>query len=501
VPVSVYPDDSNVEVLGCTSNAVAAKVSQSVEANLTTKSSDEVRSRVKTANCVFVVSQERKPLTPCTAARARQLLRDKRAAVLRRYPFTIILRGPTKTGSEIAQETEVRLDPGAKTTGIALVRKNENRVIWAAELEHRGSAIKSSLESRRSIRRGRRARHAPYREARFDNRSRPKGWLPPSLEHRVLTTMTWVGRLQRFSPVASLAVERVKFDMQKMTNPEISGVEYQQGELQGYEVREYLLEKFSRKCAYCGAENIPLEVEHVVPRSRGGSDKVSNLTLACRSCNEKKGTKLIEEFLAKKPEILKKIKSQLKKPLDAAAAVNSTRNRLLKSLLDTYLPIKTGTGAQTKFNRVRGNCPKAHWIDAACVGDDGFGVSLDENLSVLSIKSTGHGSRQMCITDKYGFPKGHKENKKSHFGFQTGDMVVSVVTKGKKVGRYIGRVAVRKSGSFKIKTQNGAIDGISHKTCKKIHSCDGYEYKNNLINTEAAIPPRLKRRGFLAEKR
>jgi hypothetical protein len=87
------------------------------------------------------------------------------------------------------------------------------------------------------------------------------------------------------TPISSISVEAVRFDMQQMENPEISGIEYQQGTLAGYECREYLLEKWGRKCAYCDAENVPLQIEHIQPKGRRGSDRISNLTLACRPCN------------------------------------------------------------------------------------------------------------------------------------------------------------------------------------------------------------------------
>ncbi|WP_197047589.1 RNA-guided endonuclease IscB, partial [Planktothrix serta] len=124
---------------------------------------------------------------------------------------------------------------GSKTTGIALVQGN--KVIWGAELTHRGQTIKMSLESRRSLRRSRRNRKTRYRQARFLNRKRSKGWLAPSLQHRVETTLTWVSKLIRFTPIGSIVQELVRFDLQQLENPEISGIEYQQGELQGYEVR------------------------------------------------------------------------------------------------------------------------------------------------------------------------------------------------------------------------------------------------------------------------
>ena len=119
--------------------------------------------------------------------------------------------------------------------------------------------------------------------------------------------MTWVNRLIKLCPINSIAMELVKFDCHKMQNPEISNKEYQQGTLYQYEVREYLLEKFNRTCAYCGAKDVPLEVEHTLPKSKGGSNRVSNLAIACVPCNQAKSNLDIQEFLADKPSILKRV--------------------------------------------------------------------------------------------------------------------------------------------------------------------------------------------------
>ena len=240
----------------------------------------------------FVLSSEKKPLMPCHPARARELLNKGRAAVYKHYPFTIILKD--RVGGDV-QPVELKFDPGSKTTGIALVGQFERglETVFGASLNHRGQKIKHNLESRRANRRARRNRKTRYRAARFDNRCRKKGWLPPSLMSRVFNVETWAKRLPRLIPITSIAVETVRFDTQKMQNSEVSGVEYQQGELAGYEIREYLLEKWGRKCAYCGAENLPLEVEHIQPKSKGGSNRVSNLTIACRKCNRKKSNKSI----------------------------------------------------------------------------------------------------------------------------------------------------------------------------------------------------------------
>lgn len=419
---------------------------------------------------VCVLDQNKKPLMPCRPARARLLLKQGRAAVYRKYPFTIIMLD--RDEGEV-QETQIKIDPGAKTTGIALVAdfKRGLRCIWAAEITHRGQQIRDGLLKRRQLRRSRRNRQTRYRQPRFENRTRPAGWLPPSLASRVNNVTTWVKRLSRFAPVTHLALELVRFDTQQLENPEISGVEYQQGTLFGYEVREYLLEKWGRHCAYCGVENVPLEIEHIIPKSRGGSNRVSNLTLACQSCNQKKGNQTAEEFG------FPQIQAQAKRPLRDAAAVNATRWALFRQLQETGLPLEVGTGGRTKYNRVTQGYPKTHWLDAVCVGESGAAVFVHPSIRPLLIQATGRESRQMCRMDQYGFPRTSPKGERRVNGFQTGDIVRAVVTQGKKTGTYVGRVAVRAAGSFNIRTREGVVQGINHRYCRLLHQVDGYAYR------------------------
>lgn len=427
-------------------------------------------------NYTFVLDTNKRPLDPVHPAMARKLLSNGEAAVFRRYPFTIILkRGvdtPTQSMALGPASYEIKLDPGSKTTGIALLKGE--KLIFVAELNHRGQAIKASLDSRRAIRRGRRARHTRYRQARFLNRARPKGWLAQGLKHRVDTTLTWVNKFIRFAPINSIAVELIQFDLQQLENPEISGVEYQQGELLGYEIREYLLNKWDRKCTYCKAENIPLQVEHIHPKARGGSNRISNLCLACEKCNLKKGTQDLKDFLSKKPDLLKQIRIQVKRPLKDATAVNSTRWALFNQLKLTGLPVTTGSGGQTKYNRTRLELPKTHYFDAACVGK--VHKLIVSTTQPLSLEANGHGTRQMCRTDKFGFSSRYLPRNKFVKGCQTGDIVKAVVTSGKKIGEYVGRVAVRSSGSFNISAKE-LVEGVNHKYCQIIHRKDGYSYQ------------------------
>ncbi|MDQ3232019.1 MAG: RNA-guided endonuclease IscB [Pseudobdellovibrionaceae bacterium] len=427
---------------------------------------------------VLVLSNSKKSLMPCHPARAKELLKKKRAAVYRRFPFTIILKDRAEGD---VQPIELKVDPGSRTTGIALVGelKRGKRVIFAAHLSHRGQSVKDALESRRSLRHSRRARKTRYRAPRFLNRTRPEGWLPPSLRSRVGNVKSLANKLLRFSPISAIAVETVRFDMQKLENPEIYGTGYQQGTLLGYEVREYLLEKWGRRCAYCSKEGVPLEVEHIRPKSLGGSGRVSNLTLACRPCNEKKGSRPIEEFLKSKKDLLSKIVNGAKAPLKDAAAVNASRYAIGNALKTLGLPISFSSGGRTKFNRCQQNYPKDHWVDAACVGESGRNVFIHPLHKPLLIKAESRGSRQMCLPDKYGFPRTAPKAQKRVFGFQTGDLVEAKVTKGKKIGAYQGRVAVRSTGNFNVKAEGKIVQGISHKFCRILQRADGYSYAVN----------------------
>jgi len=438
---------------------------------------------------VAVVDQNKTSLAPTTAVRARLLLKKGKAAVFRRIPFTIILKRVVDL--PIDPDLRLKIDPGSKKTGIAIVNQRSGQVVFAAEIEHRGQTIKNSLDARRAIRRSRRSRHTRYRKPRFLNRRRSKGWLPPSLLSRVENIKTWVNRLSRFYPISGISMELVKFDTQLMENPEISGVEYQQGELAGYEVKEYLLEKWGRRCVYCGKSDLPLQVEHIIPRSRGGSDRVSNLTLACGSCNQKKGNRTAAEFGY--PNVERFTKMTLKD----VAAVNATRWRLSEELKAFGLSLETGCGGLTKFNRKQRNLPKAHWIDAACVGRSTPDILIIDGIEALEIKATGHNSRQMCRMDKYGFPRTSAKGARTVKGFRTGDLVKATVPSGKKTGIHVGQVAVRTSGSFNITNSGGRIEGISYRYCRVIQKSDGYAVTVDRASARSQILLTTKVAGFL----
>lgn len=461
-------------------------------------------------NYAFVIDTNQKPQPPVHPAVARRLLSDGLAAVWRRYPFTVILKSASAE-SERPPETDglrVKIDPGSRTTGLAVVDDTAGKLVWAAELSHQGYRVKERLDKRRAIRRGRRSRKLRYRKPRFDNRrrggchgcggnpaqqkslcrpcaklsrsernpERAEKWLPPSLMSRVHNVDTWVRRLRSVAPVSAISMETVRFDTQKMENPEISGVEYQQGTLLGYEVREYLLEKWQRTCAYCKAKNVPLEVEHIVPKSRGGSNRITNLALSCVPCNQSKGNQTAEEFGYPQVQL------QARRPFRDAAMMNATRYKIRDVLADYGLPIETGTGGRTKFNRTRLGLPKTHWGDAACVG-----ASTPQRLRIpagrpLVIRARNHGypigRRQMKKVDKHGFPR--KEQAKSgkrFYGFQSGDVARAEIPAGtKNAGCHVGRLTVRKTGRFRFSKGNGGVLDVHHRHLTLVRRADCYEY-------------------------
>lgn len=436
---------------------------------------------MKTPQMVFVLNKDKTPLAPCHEAVARKLLKGGKAVVHRIYPFTIRLKEQKDT-SMFKPNYRLKIDYGSRHTGIAII-KNDREVIFMMQIHHR-TDVKGNMDRRRAFRRSRRSRKTRHREPRFSNRKRDEGWLPPTLQSRVDNIKTWVRKLCKLCPITAISYENVKFDTQLLRNPEISGIEYQQGTLQGYEVREYLLEKFGRKCVYCGATNVPLEIDHVIPKSRGGTDRIDNLVIACHECNQKKGNKTAEEF--GHPEI----QQLVKEPLRDCAIVNATRWRIYEVLWETGLPVECGSGALAKRNRIRLGLPKDHPFDAVCVGLSTPDKIWFKTKSVLHVMAKGKGTRQIANIDKNGFPRGYRKRKKLFYGFQTGDMIKASVPKGKYKGTWSGIVACRESGYFDIKDMTGRriAQGISYKYCRLVQRFDGYGYELEQIKISGTFP-------------
>ena len=418
---------------------------------------------------VLVINKQKQPCNTISAAYARILLFSKQAVIYKRIPFTIRLRNDNAVLKN--RNYTIKIDPGSRTTGVAIT-DDKDSVVMLAELEHRGHIIKRNLDSRRAVRNSRRQRKTRYRKARFDNRTRPKGWLAPSVKSRADNVINFIKKYKKIINITKVMIENVSFDVAQMSSEtKLWGNDYQQGNLYNKNLKEFIFSKTKGRCSYCGGK--ATEIDHVIPRSNGGTNSSYNLTPACRSCNEKKSNLSLKEF----GKLMSKDYSHLepkKLPKDAAI-VQSARNYMVKEITKLVPDTTTHEAWLTKYNRDSLGLPKQHYYDALSVGEipSNFNFLTDK---ILLISAKGKGSRQMCSMDRYGFPRTSAKFSKSVKGFQTGDIVKAVVPNGLKAGEYLGKVAVRSSGSFNIQTKTKVIQGIGYRYCHIVQRSDGYSY-------------------------
>lgn len=418
-------------------------------------------------NAVFVVDTHGAPKPPVHPAKARRMMREGEAAIFRTQPFTLITKAPGAT--QAAPSLQLKIDPGPRTTGLALLERD--RLIWAAELTHRGEAIRQGLEKRRIFRRARRQRRTRYRQPRFLNRTRKAGWLPPSVLHRVQSTLTWVRRVSALAPVARVSLERTRFDLALVKEPEYRGLLYERTELSGCELFEYLLSKFGFACAYCRKGQRPLEIDHVLPRSRGGLDVVTNLAIACTACNRRKGDKTAVEF--GHPRVVKRAEE----PFREAVPSSVTRARLHHEIIRLGFRVETASGGMTRYNRRHLKITeRAAWLDAACVGKTSHQLRLLTEQP-LFIRAIGHGNRRLWNLDKFGFPRNSARRAKRPHGISAGDQVRCTMTRGKYPGTWRGHVAgISLSGSCLVITKCGKRINPRASATVLIRRRDGYSF-------------------------
>ena len=371
-----------------------------------------------------VLDQNGKPLMPTTRlGKVYRLLKTKKAHIVSYEPFTIQLDYEPDTHA--IQPMTLGVDSGAIHSGYSVA--NEQREYYSSEVIARDN-ISYRISDRHMYRQNRRSRKTRYRKPRFNNRkNKKKGWLPPSLEQKVAVQLNEIDHLNQYFPIETIIVEVAEFDIQKIKNPNISGKEYQQGTLQGYNIRNYLLEKHGRKCFYCDKEVSTFEVEHMIPKARGGSNRIDNLTLSCHSCNQKKRTLTAEEFIQQSlpaEKAAKKLKqlSKEKRLFKYMAHMNATRWTLYDAINDKYPNVKMTYGYITKYNRIQTGLPKAHHIDAKCI--TGFAQVPSFDTTVVKMKMRRH-NRQL---HRATFSKGHVRKAASlpavMFGFRLYDMVM-----------------------------------------------------------------------------
>jgi 5-methylcytosine-specific restriction endonuclease McrA len=388
---------------------------------------------------VPVLNMRGKPLMPTSPKKARSLLKAGKAKVIQRCPFIIQLKYAT---GENKQPIKLALDPGYKNTGFSVI--TDKRELISGEVTLRAD-VKEKIAEKKMYRTNRRSRNTRYREARWKNRGnkkgKKKGWLAPSIEHKLGSNIRLIDKLSHILPITSVRVEIASFDTQKMQNPEISGIEYQQGELQGYEVREYLLEKWGRKCAYCKVESVPFEVEHIIPPKRGGTDRVSNLTIACHKCNRDKDIMTAAEF--GHPEI----HMLAKKPLKAAAYMNIVRSKLvdrIKKEFPNYYCDST-YGYITKCNRINMGLEKTHANDAFVIAG-GVNQIRSKPYKVIQIRRN---NRSLQLNKKGSKPS----IRRNMYKYSPGDLVkrVSLLQTtgwGEGVGKKVGSTVYIVKGMF-----------------------------------------------------
>ena len=358
---------------------------------------------------VPVLDQDGQPLSPTRPSRARRWLESGKAVkVWKHGHFCVQLIGATAE-PYATPDMSVNINPGSRTTGITVMLNapgGTTKVVAAYELEHRSNNITQRMTARRSHRTNRRGR-LRRRPARFNNRTRKPGWLPPSTKSRLANINTTVKHLMTLFPITGLKLETYRFDPRLMQDPEVRGAEYQTSERGQMQVREYVLQRDNRTCQYqqkCEGSSTHLELDHIVPRSKGGPDRISNLITACKNCNQAKDSRDLEEFLSNDPERAQKVRAQLKKSLASATHMNQLMPLLVEALEAFSLPFLQTDAITTAYNRKVLGIEKTHANDAACLGEPAQVLNIP--ATVHTLKSVGHGRRQMLWPpSKHGTPR------------------------------------------------------------------------------------------------
>lgn len=399
---------------------------------------------------VFVLNKHGEPLMPCKPRKARILLKEKKAKIVSYEPFTIqLLYG----SSGYKQETTIGIDTGAKNIGIAI--KSQNKIIAKGEIELRGD-IKFNLTIRRQYRRSRRYRKTRYRQARFQNRKRPEGWLPPSIQSRINHTFNWIDKFTKLLPNPKLIIEVGKFDVQKMQSPSIEGTEYQEGDTYGYhDTRYYVFARDNYTCQVCKGKNKILRTHHIIYKSEGGSDKADNLITVCTDChtseNHKKGGIFYKWMLESK-----KLPSYKETPF-----MNIIRKRIYKK----YPNAQIVYGSYTTVKRKELGLDKTHYNDALAI--TGIKEGFIDEVSIFKIKQFRKKKRSLHeATPRKGrkepnrTAKRNAKNTKQSSGYYLNDKV--------RVFGRMGFISGFTSGGAYIKDILGNYITIPEKTYKQV---------------------------------
>ena len=392
---------------------------------------------------VYVQNINGLPLMPCSEAKARHLLEEHRAVIVDYTPFTIRLKFVV---DDITQPVTLGVDAGYETIGLSAT--TETKILFEAEVKNRTDVV-SLMTERREVRKARRSR-LRRRKARFDNRRRTDGWLPPSVEQRVRTHESAIRKVCSLLPVTKIVVEVAAFDIQKINNPTIEGTEYQRGRQFGYEnVKAYVRERDNCTCQYCHGKSKDkrLEVHHLVHRADGGSDNPDNLITLCKTCHDK--------YHAGK---IKLTNVKPKSGFKGAAFMTSSRWILVDRLKTEYGDDKVSVtyGYITKCDRADAGLEKAHYIDARCISGN---LNVKPNGRVYQIVKHRSHNRKLfkTLTEKGGIRRRNQSARVVH-GFRLFDKVICNGERGYIHGK-------RTSGYFHVKRFDGTdiSKGISYR--------------------------------------
>ena len=303
---------------------------------------------------VYVISQNGQPLMPTeNHAKVRILLKNKKAKVIKKCPFTIQL---AYDSTNYTQDITLGVDAGSKYIGLSATTKS--KVLFESDVELRNDIV-NLLSVRRQNRRTRRNRKTRYRKPRFNNRRRKEGWLAPSAQNKVDSHLTVIRKVHEILPITKVIVEVASFDIQKIKNPMISGTEYQQGEqLDFWNVREYVLFRDGHICQCCKGKSKDkiLNVHHIESRHTGG-DAPNNLITLCETCHTG-----YHKGIVKLPKTIRRGMS-----FKDAAFMGIMRWAFYNKLKEIYPNVNLTYGYITKNTRIKNSLPKEHYIDARCI--------------------------------------------------------------------------------------------------------------------------------------
>ena len=394
---------------------------------------------------VYVLNKNRKPLMPCKPQKARKLLRNGKAKVIRREPFTIqILYG----SSGYRQHVTLGVDAGSKHIGLSAT--TEKKELFAVEVKLRTDIV-NLLSTRRQFRRSRRSRKTRYRKSRFLNRvhSKHKGWLAPSIENKIQCHLSIVAKLHKILPIDKVIVETASFDIQKIKNHNISEKEYQQGEQLGWaNVREYVLFRDNHQCQCCKGKSKDkvLNVHHIESRKTGGNAS-NNLITLCETCH-----KGYHKGIVKLPKSIKRGAS-----FRDAAFMGIMRWSFYNKLKELYPNVSMTFGYITKNTRIRAGLPKEHYVDARCISGNALAKPLGCYYYYQKVRRNNRQIHKAKI-----LKGGKRKNNQAPFivkGFRLFDRV-----KYQRRLYYIfGR---RSSGAFDIRTLEGEKVNKGSINCK-----------------------------------